>query len=84
MTAAVSRRPPWATQYPGAVDRLLDIPIRPVHALLDEAVAAFAARPFLDFFGGRQTYAQAARLIAKAALGFQRLGVGKGMKVGLL
>jgi len=84
MTAAVSRRPPWATQYPGAVDWLLDIPIRPVHALLDEAVAAFAARPFLDFFGRRQTYAQAARLVAKAALGFQQLGVRKGTKVGLL
>ena len=53
-------------------------------ALLDEAVAAFAARPFLDFFGRRQTYAQTARLIAKAALGFQRLGVRKGTKVGLL
>ena len=55
-----------------------------MHTLLDEAVAAFAARPFLDFFGRRQTYAQAARLIAKAALGFQRLGVRKGTKVGLL
>jgi long-chain acyl-CoA synthetase len=84
MNAAVSRRPLWATQYPGAVDWLLDIPIRPVYALLDEAVAAFAARPFLDFFGRRQTYAQAARLIAKAALGFQQLGVRKGTKVGLL
>jgi long-chain acyl-CoA synthetase len=81
---ALSRRPPWATQYPRAVDWLLDIPVRPVHALLDEAVAAFAARPFLDFLGRRQTYAQAARLIAKASLGFQRLGVRKGTKVGLL
>jgi long-chain acyl-CoA synthetase len=77
-------RPPWASQYPTTVDWLLDIPVRPVHTLLDEAVAAFAERPFLDFFGRRQTYAQAARLIAKAALGFQRLGVRKGTKVGLL
>ena len=77
-------RPPWVSQYPRTVDWLLDIPVRPVHALLDEAVAAFAARPFLDFFGRRQTYAQTARLIAKAALGFQRLGVRKGTKVGLL
>jgi long-chain acyl-CoA synthetase len=77
-------RPPWAAQYPRDVDWLLDIPVRPVHALLDDAVAAFAARPFLDFFGRRQTYAQAAQLIAKAALGFQRLGVRKGTKVGLL
>jgi long-chain acyl-CoA synthetase len=77
-------RPPWASQYPTTVDWLLDIPVRPVHTLFDEAVAAFAARPFLDFFGRRQTYAQTARLIAKAALGFQRLGVHKGTKVGLL
>ena len=77
-------RPPCVSQYPRTVDWLLDIPVRPVDALLDEAVAAFAARPFLDFFGRRQTYAQTARLIAKAALGFQRLGVRKGTKVGLL
>jgi long-chain acyl-CoA synthetase len=76
-------QPPWAAHYPRAVDWLLDIPARPVHALLDDAVAAFAARPFLDFLGSRQTYAKAARLIAKAALGFQRLGVRKGTKVGL-
>ena len=77
-------RPPCVSQYPRTVDWLLDIPVRPVDALLDEAVAAFAARPFLDFFGRRQTYAQTARLIAKAALGFRRLGVRKGTKVGLL
>ena len=81
---AQSRRLPWAAQYPRAVDWLLDIPVRPVHALLDDAVAAFAARPFLDFLGSRQTYAQVAWLIAKAALGFQRLGTRKGTKVGLL
>lgn len=77
-------RPPWAAQYPPGVDWLLDIPVRPVYALLDDAVAAFAARPFLDFLGSRYTYAQAARLIAKTATGFQRLGVRKGTKVGLL
>jgi len=77
-------RPPWAAQYPNGVDWLLDIPVRPVHALLDDAVAAFPGRPFLDFLGRRQTYAQAAQLIAKTAAGLQRLGVGKGTKVGLL
>ena len=81
---ALSQRLPWAAQYPRDVDWLLDIPERPVHALLDDAVAAFAARPFLDFLGSRHTYAQAARLVAKAAAGFQRLGVRKGTKVGLL
>ena len=78
------RRPPWTSQYPGTVDWLLDIPVRPLYALLDEAVAAFASRPFLDFLGKSQTYAQTAVLVAKAALGLQRIGVGKGTKVGLL
>ena len=77
-------RPPWATQYPRDVDWLLDIPVRPVHALLDDAVAAFPGRPFLNFLGNKQTYAQAAQLIAKAVVGFQQLGVRKGTKVGLL
>jgi long-chain acyl-CoA synthetase len=80
--AAASRRP-WAARYPAAVDWQLDIPVRPVYALLDDAVAAFPASPFLYFLGRRQSYAEAARLIAKAALGLQRLGIGKGTKLGL-
>jgi long-chain acyl-CoA synthetase len=82
--AAPLSRPPWATQYPSDVDWLLDIPVRPAHALLDDAVAAFPGRPFLDFLGRRQTYVQAGQLIAKTAVGLQRLGVLKGTKVGLL
>ena len=75
------RRLPWAAQYPRDVNWLLDIPVRPVYALLDDAVAAFPERPFLDFLGRRQSYAQAAQLIARAAAGFQRrLGVCKGTK----
>lgn len=81
-TAPPSRRA-WADRYPAAVDWQLDIAVRPVHALFDDAVASFAASPFLYFLGRRQSYAEAARLIAKAAHGFQRLGVGKGTKVGL-
>ena len=79
-----SQRFPWAAQYPRDVDWQLDIPVRPVQTLLDDAVAAFAAKPFLDFFGSRHSYAEAAQLVAKAAAGFQRLGVRKGTKVGLL
>jgi long-chain acyl-CoA synthetase len=74
---------PWVERYPTGVDWLLDIPVRPVHALLDEAVARFADRPFLDFLGKQHTYAEAAWLISRAACGLQRLGVGKGVKVGL-
>jgi long-chain acyl-CoA synthetase len=77
-------RPPWVAQYPSTVDWLANIPVRPVHALLDDAAEAFAARPFLDFLGARHSYGEAAKVIAQAALGFQRLGLRKGTKVGLL
>jgi long-chain acyl-CoA synthetase len=76
-------RPPWVSQYPRTVDWLLDIPVRPVYALIDDAVEAFPENPFLDFFGRQYNYVQAVRLIARAAAGFQRLGVRRGTKVGL-
>lgn len=81
--AALPPRPPWLSHYPRKVDWLLDIPVRPVYALIDDAVKDFPKNPFLDFFGRQYTYAQAARFIARAAAGLQKLGVGKGTKVGL-
>jgi long-chain acyl-CoA synthetase len=80
---AFTPKAPWLNQYPRNVDWLLDIQVRPVYALIDDAVGAFPENPFLDFFGRQYTYAQAARLIAKTAAGLQKLGVGKGTKVGL-
>jgi long-chain acyl-CoA synthetase len=80
---AFKPKAPWLNQYPRNVDWLLDIQVRPVYALIDDAVGAFPENPFLDFFGRQYTYAQAARLIAKTAAGLQQLGVGKGTKVGL-
>jgi long-chain acyl-CoA synthetase len=74
---------PWLARYPPGIDWHGDIPVRPVYALLDDAAARFAARPFLDFLGKRYSYGDTARLVEKAALGLQRLGVGKGVKVGL-
>jgi long-chain acyl-CoA synthetase len=80
---ALSPRPPWLSQYPRNIDWLLDIPVGPVYALIDGAREAFPDKPCLDFFGRQYTYAQAARLIARAAAGFQKLGVVKGTKVGI-
>jgi long-chain acyl-CoA synthetase len=74
---------PWVHRYPPGIDWHRDMPVQPVPALLDEAAARFAARPFLDFLGKGYSYGDTARLVAKAALGLQRLGVGKGVKVGL-
>lgn len=78
-----SGRHPWVARYPPGVSWDADIPVRPVGALLDEAVGRFANRPFLDFLGEQYTYGRTGELVARAAHGLRRLGVTKGVKVGL-
>ena len=59
------------------------IPAVPVHALLERAVAQWPQITALDFLGKRTSYAELGRLVARAAAGFQRLGVEKGTRVAL-
>ncbi|HEY1736251.1 MAG TPA: long-chain fatty acid--CoA ligase [Methylovirgula sp.] len=51
--------------------------------LIDQSAERFGSRPATDFFGRRLTYAQLQRLVARAARGFQLIGVKKGTRVGL-
>jgi len=81
--ANLSPKRPWLTHYPRNVNWLLDIPVRPLYALIDNTIESFPENPFLDFFGRQYTYAQAGRVIANTAAGLQTLGVGKGTRVGL-
>ncbi len=74
---------PWLASYPADVDWYANYPIRPFHALLDEAVARFAHKPFIDFLDRRMTYRDVDVLTRKVARGLQSLGVKKGVKVGL-
>ena len=73
----------WTLGYPPDVDWHAPIPVKPMTALLEDAAARFADRPFLDFMGKRSTYAEVARMVDRAATGFQAIGVGKGVRVGL-
>ncbi|WP_448202508.1 long-chain-fatty-acid--CoA ligase [Azospirillum sp. sgz302134] len=73
----------WDRGYPPDVDWNASLPVLPVTALLDESAARFARHPFLDFMGKRTTYAEVAALVDRAAKGFQAIGVGKGVRVGL-
>ncbi|MBP2300061.1 long-chain-fatty-acid--CoA ligase [Azospirillum picis] len=74
---------PWLASYPPGVDWAMQIPVRPLTALLDEAVAANGDRTCLNFLGKRTSYREVGRLVDAAAHGFQQLGVGKGSRVGL-
>ncbi|MTJ80465.1 MAG: long-chain fatty acid--CoA ligase [Telmatospirillum sp.] len=53
------------------------------YAILDRSVDRYPDRIALSFFESRLTYRELGDLVARAAEGLQRLGVGKGVHVGL-
>jgi long-chain acyl-CoA synthetase len=75
---------PWLKCYP--TDVAWDAKFKPtlLGGLLDEAVAAYAARPCTYFMGRRLSFREIGELSDRAAKGLQALGVGPGVKVGLL
>lgn len=75
--------PFWEKSYPAGVTWTQNFQARPIWTLLDDAVARFAPQPFLDFMGKKYSYAAISDLVDRAAKGFQQLGVGPGVHVGL-
>lgn len=73
----------WLSRYPPGVPWTIETPEQSLDALFFAAAAEYPDRRFLDFFGKRTTYGEAARLIGLAAAGLQRLGVGRDTRVGL-
>ncbi len=57
--------------------------VKPVYALLDEAVAHYTNSPAMDFLGRSWTYKELGDQVSRAAAGFRHLGVRKGVRVGL-
>jgi long-chain acyl-CoA synthetase len=74
---------PWLANYAPGVDWHAPLTPRPLYQLLDDAVERYANKPAIDFLGRTFTYAELGEMVAKAARGFQDLGVGPGIKVGL-
>jgi long-chain acyl-CoA synthetase len=83
LDAPLTRPFPWEAHYPEGLAWPLDVAPRPLFSLLDDASAAYADRPCLDFLGRKSTYREIAQLVDRAAKGFQALGVGPGVRVGL-
>lgn len=73
----------WQDKYPEEVNWDAVIPVKPVQAILEDAVERFESKPCLDFMGKIYSYRDVGRMANQAAAGFQRLGVKKGVKVGL-
>ena len=75
---------PWLKNYPPFAPWAMPIPAEPVYRLLENAVARFPDNPCLEFLGRKWSYRETGALAKRAAEGFQKLGVGKGTRVGLL
>jgi long-chain acyl-CoA synthetase len=74
---------PWIASYPAPARWDAPLDLGPVHALLDDAAERFGDRPAVEFMGKRATYRELNALANRAAKGFQQLGVGPGVHVGL-
>ena len=74
----------WEKSYPPGVS--WDAPMPPpvaIESILDKAAANWPDRVAIDFYDKTLTFAQLHDLAVRAAKGFQALGVGPGVNVGL-
>ena len=83
VNSGVSETNIWEKSYPAGLTWNSKVDVAPVYDILNSAVAQFAARPAIYFEGLSLTYAELGALSDKVAAGLQKLGVGKGVKVGL-
>ena len=74
---------PWEKSYPAGVRWDAALRAAPLQSVLEASAKRFADHPALEFMGRRITYAELDALANRAAAGFQKLGVGPGVHVGL-
>ncbi|RBP12298.1 long-chain acyl-CoA synthetase [Roseiarcus fermentans] len=76
--------PPWVKSYPPGVRFDAPLEVSSVQEVLEAAAVRNGDRPALQFMDRRITYAELNQLADRAAAGFQKLGVGPGVHVGML
>ena len=84
VTTTASTSHTWLRNYPKGVDWHQVFEARPLWHLLDDAVSRHGGKPCTNFLGRTHSYAEIGALVNRAAAGLQRLGVGKGTRVGML
>ncbi len=76
-------RYPWLKHYPKATRWDATFSPEPLHKLLEDAVHRFPRNPCTTFLGRTRTYGEIGQMVDVVTAGLQKLGVGKGTKVGL-
>ena len=74
---------PWVKSYPPNVRWDAPLELSPVQSVLEKAAERFGPKAALDFMNKSVSYAELDALANRAAAGFQKLGVGPGVHVGL-
>ena len=74
---------PWIENDPDGVRWDAVLPLVPVQQLLDAAVKRWPGNPAIEFMGRTLDYRELGELARRAAKGFQQIGVGPGVHVGL-
>ena len=75
---------PWEASYPPGVRWDTPLPAGTLTALLDNAVAAYADRPALEFRGRRMTFSELGARVDCLARGLSALAITEGAAVALL
>src|SRR5215831_7937039 len=73
----------WEKSYPPGVKWELEIPKKTIHQIFEESCAQNGNRPFTDFLDKVMSFGDYKEATDRAAAGFQKLGVGPGVNVGL-
>lgn len=74
----------WEKNYPQGISWQMNFSMKPLQHILDEAAHEFPHNILCDFMGKASSYANILSLANRAAKGLQEMGVGKGVKVGLM
>lgn len=73
----------WEKHYPPGINWHMPISKKPLFHVFDEALEKYADNILCDFQGKSFTYKQIGFYVERVAAGLQKLGVKKGIKVGL-
>lgn len=74
---------PWIKSYPPGVRWDAALNLAPVQTILEESAGRWPDKPAVEFMGKRITYRELDGLANRAAKGLQKLGVRRGVHVGL-
>lgn len=73
----------WEKFYPQGISWKAPLNKKPLFHVMDQAAKTFADRAMCDFLGRSWTFGEMGVMVDRVAAGLQKIGVGKGVKVGL-